>query len=208
MAALTFATAKTELYALGFSDFNDSGGNGELRVGRALNEAQWEVLEEINHPLTRTTASGTAPVTLTRPKDVLSVTDRTLDTMLDSIDIRTLENTYPDLPDTGTPELWYFSSETAVSVYPANTSDTIQVRYEQYPAEMASTDALTVPQRFHGAVFHRAASKLWRFLSNHEESAWHEAEARRIIDLFVNSMGSRERDRPGSIEDVVTRGLA
>lgn len=203
MAALTFATAKTELYAFGFADFNDSAGNGELRVGRALNEAQWEVLEEINHPLTRTTTSGTAPVTLTRPKDVLSVTDRTTDTILQSIDIRQLEDQYPDLPDTGTPAYWYFSSETAVSVYPANTSDTILVRYEQYPAEMSSTDALTVPQRFHAAVIHRAAAKLWRFLSNHEESAWHEAEAMRIIELFQNSIGIRERDNPGSIEDVV-----
>lgn len=207
MAALTFSTAKTELYAMGFSDFNDSGGNGELRVGRAINEAQWEILEEINHPLTRTTTSSTAPVTLTRPKAVLSVTNSTTDTVLDSVDIDTLDDLHPDQPDTGSPVYWYFSSETAISVYPANTSDTIKVRYVQYPAEMSSTDALTVPQRFHGAVLNRAASKLWRnFLSNHEEADRCEGECQRILAVFQNSIAGRERDRPGSIEDVASAG--
>ena len=116
---------------------------------------------------------------------------------------------FPDMPDSGTPVYWYFSSENVVSVYPANTSDTIKVRYAQYPAEMTSTDALTVPQRFHGAVLARAAAKLWRhFLSNHDEADRCELECQRILQVFELSVGLRERDRPGSIEDVVwSRGL-
>lgn len=190
---------------MGFEDLNDSGA-GEARVGRALNEAQWEVLEEINHPLTRTTASGVAPLTLTRPKDVLSVAVASTNARLDSTDIQTLEATYPDLPDSGTPSEWYFSSETQVSVYPANTTDAINVRYEQWPAEMSSTDAFTVPQRFISAVLHRAAAKLHRWKRNLEAAAFDDAEAQRIIDLFGVSVGTRERDRSGSVLDVVGRG--
>jgi hypothetical protein len=204
MAALTFATAKTEIYAMGFSDFNDSG-TGETRVGRCLNEAQWEILEEINHPLVRTTTSGTAPVTLTRPKAVLSVTNSTTDANLVSTDVQTLDEMFPDLPDSGTAEWWYLSAEAVVSVYPANTTDTFKVRYEQYPAEMSSTDAFSVPQRFHGAVLNRAASKLWRnYLSNHDEADRCELECQRVLQLFENSVNSRERDRPMSVEDVTS----
>lgn len=200
MAALTFATAKTELYAMGFKQYNDSGGNGELRVGRALNEAQWEILEEIDHPLTWTTASGTAPLTLTRPKDVLSVTDSTLDRKLQSIDYRELTDRYPDLPDTGSPEYWYFSAEGVLSVYPANTTNTITVRLTQYPAEMSSTDALTVPQRFHGAVLHRAAAKLHRYKQNAEQALFHENEVQRILGLMAASLNTRERDRTETVQ--------
>jgi hypothetical protein len=201
MAALTFATATTEVYDFGFADLNDSS-TGTDRVRRCINEAQWELLEEIDHPLTRTTTSGTAPLTLTRPKAVLSVTDRTTDRILDSIDIRELEDRYPDLPDTGTPIYWYFSSENVVAVYPANTSDTILARYEQYPAEMSGTDALTVPQRFHGAVLHRAAAKLHMVKQNGEAALFHENEVQRILGIVAVSLNTRERDRTETIQSV------
>lgn len=186
---------------MGFEDYDDSSA-GDTRVGRALNEAQWEILEEAEFPLTYTDASTTAPITLTRPKKIHQVVDATRDVVLWSIDRRTLQEMYPDLPDTGDPEYWYMDSETQLRVYPANTTNTIKVRYTSYPAEMSSTDAFTVPQRFIAAVLHRAAAKLHRYKQNYEASAFEEAEAQRVVHLMQMSLLTRAADRPDSISAV------
>lgn len=163
---MDFSTLQTELFAFGFDDWNDAG-TGLTRAKRLLNESYKRICDAEPWVFLETTASGTAPLTVSDVRQVLAVTDNTQDRNLRYVAREHLERLYPDLPETGVPYYWYFASETQIGVYPANTSDTIEVLYLKNPTDLsASGDTPVIPTRFHFLIVLGAAMDAHAYKDN------------------------------------------
>ena len=163
---MNLGTARTEFQARGFDYLSSTRCNAYLnRSLAALSvEAAWPWLES--------TTSGTAPVTVSDLRAVLSVVDTTTSTELQPADRRNLIGMYTTLTTTGSPAYWYRSSLTAISVYPANTSDTISVRYIAHEAELTSdSSSPSLPSRHHNVWVDRAVYEAYVDSDNFESAA-------------------------------------
>jgi hypothetical protein len=146
--ATTLTQLLTEFYARGFSYLND-GGAGATRATAWINQSYLNLCTRADFPFLFADATGTAPLTIADLRVVLSVYDATQKNPLVAIDRATLISTYKDLTLTGTPRYWYRNSQTQVSVYPANTGSTLNVRYVKRPALLSTgSDAVVVPDEW------------------------------------------------------------
>ena len=185
---MQFSEQQTEFFAMGFDDWNDAG-NGLTRAKRLLNEAMHEIQSQFEWQFTETSATGTAPLTISDLHRIIEVVDSTNDSKLRYIDRRTLGDIAPDLPDTGTPEYYWLDGLTTLRVYPANTSVTLAVRYHKYPSDMsANGDVPLIPARFRPVIVYRAAAKAHRYKQNFEAAAGMEAEVNRIVDQMREAL--------------------
>jgi hypothetical protein len=167
--AYTFATAQTEFFARGF-DYLNQDAAGRTRAKRWLVEGYLEdICADEPWDFLRTSTSGAAPLTISDLDTIISVKDTTNDEPLYGADHGWLEDSYPDLTTTGTPEWYYLSDDTTLSVYPANTSDTIQVRYFKVPAEPSDdADEFVVPSRWQGLIIDAAVIRAYMDSDNFE----------------------------------------
>ena len=203
---MDFSTLRTEFFAAGFSDLNDAS-SGLVRAKRFINEAYRSISERYPFPWLYKDASGTAPLTISDARQVLTVLDSTNDNVLVPIDRRTLQEQSPDLPDTGTPSYWFWDSDTSLAVYPASTSITLKVRYVKNPADLsADGDLPLVPAQYQQAIVDLAVAKAHRNLANYEAAQWHEQAAEQLIQQLVIAYGTRQGDMPDVVQDVVLRG--
>lgn len=140
----TFATLKTSLSDRGFSYLSDT------RLGEYVNQGYYRIAEAHPWIWTQTTATGTAPLTISDLGQILSVVDTTNKTPLTVVERdEVIDDLGADLTQTGTPMVAYRSTETQLSVYPANTSVSLSVRYCKVPAVLTGTDTPIVPTRYH-----------------------------------------------------------
>lgn len=149
---MNLGEARTELQARGFDYLTSTRCNAYLNraIAAIAGHASWPWLEA--------TASGTAPLTITDLRAVLACVDTTTQAELAASDRRLLVSLYTTVTDTGSPEWWYRTGLTQISVYPANTTDTIEVRYIAHEAELTSdASSPLLPARHHNVWVDRAA---------------------------------------------------
>lgn len=170
--AYTFATAQTEFYARGF-DYLNQDAAGRTRAKRYLVEAYLEdICADSPWDFLRTSASGVAPLTISDLDTVISVRDTSNQLQLTFADEGWLEDTYGDLTTTGQPEWVYWTGETTLDCYPANTANTIQVRYFEVPDEpSADSDTFVVPSRWQGLIIDAAVIRAYIDSDNFEAAA-------------------------------------
>lgn len=188
--AFTFATAQTEFFARGF-DFLNQDAAGRTRAKRYLVEAY---LEDVcaNEPwdFLRTSTSSTAPLTLSDVDTLISVRDTTNDCQLEVADQGWLEDTYGSLTETGNPVYVYFSAESTLACYPANTTATIQVRYFKIPDEpSADGDTFLVPSRWQGLIIDAAVIRAYIDSDNFEAAQFLQTRFdRRLGKMYESEM--------------------
>jgi hypothetical protein len=190
---MNFTTIKADLVARGFDYLtSDQQGNYVNRAYQAISDARaWPFLE--------TSQSGTAPMTITDLRQVLTVTDTTTDTNLLYRDIRTLRESDPDLDDTGSPIRFYLDGLTTLKVWPANTSDTINVRYLKRPAVLTGTDTPVIPEAYHLLIVDRAVVYAHRHANN-----WEAAEgAKAAFDVELLEMSNTLMGRNYASSEII-----
>lgn len=193
--AYTFATAQTEFYARGF-DYLNQDAAGRTRAKRYLVEGYLEdVCADEPWDFLRASTSSTAPLTITDLDTIISVKNTTRDTSLHGADHGWLEDSYADLTDPGTPEWYYLSDDTTLGVYPANTSDTIQVRYYKVPSEpSADGDTFLVPSRWQGIIIDAAVIRAYIDSDNFEAAQFLQQRFDRRLDRMRSAHMVRDPD--------------
>ncbi len=132
------------------------------RINTWINYAYHDVCHRQAWPFLETTTSGTAPITISDFGHALSVVDTTGNGPLQWEDMRTILEFDPSLSATGSPELWYLNGS-ALTVYPASTTNTISVRYLKVPTDLsADTDTPILPSRFHYILVEGALVKAYK----------------------------------------------
>lgn len=138
---LTAATA--ELKARGFDYLPDA------RCTIFLNNAKNALEDEFDWVWLETTTTGTAPLTISDLKEVLSVVDTSNRNKLTGLDARDITDWDPITTTAGTPESWWLDGETTLRTYPTSSA-TLSVRYLKFSAELASgSDSPLIPVRYH-----------------------------------------------------------
>ena len=146
---MTLADLQVELQARGFDYLSTT------RQNYYINSAyQIDICEDSDWPFLEVTTTGTAPLTITDLRSIESVIDTTQACKLRPLDRRSITDDYDtSLTTAGSPSFYYLTTATTVSVYPANTTDTLSVRYWKFPAALsAASDTPVVPTRFHPLI--------------------------------------------------------
>lgn len=132
------------------------------RINTWLNWAYHDVCHRQAWPFLETTTSGVAPITISDFGHALSVVDTTGNGPLSWEDVRTLREQDPTLTGTGSPMVWYMDGS-ALTVYPASTTNTISVRYLKVPTDLsADSDTPLIPSRFHYILVEGALVKAYK----------------------------------------------
>jgi hypothetical protein len=143
MAITTLATAEAELQARGYNRFSTT------RLDAWLNEAKNRFEDyQFDWPWLKTTTTGTAPLTISDLRRVLSVVDSSSKTPIDQVDENAIiEYASGDLTLAGSASGWYLSSDTVLSTFPVGTGS-LSVRYIKFSPELASGDQPLIPARY------------------------------------------------------------
>lgn len=142
---------QAEVYASGAAYLQQETG-GPARVTRWINQAYQELCDLDDWPFLETTATGTAPLTITDFDAVESVLDTSNRRKLEEIDWPTITELYPDLTTAGTPRWYYLTTGNVVNVYPVQAV-TLSVRYYKNPTDLSgSSDTPVVPAQFHDII--------------------------------------------------------
>ena len=192
--AMTFADLIDEVNDRGFDYLSDT------RLGRYVNQSYKSICNRGAWTFLRTTTTGTAPLTISDLRAVLNVVDTTTNAKLYHADRRHLiESVDTSLTTTGTPTYWYQESRTVISVYPANTTDTLSVHYLKVPATLTGTDAHLIPDEFEDLIIDGAVI---RALKDNDEldaaaslTQFYNEGLREMMDALL----SRNHDGPNYI---------
>ena len=192
--AMDFAELQAEFAARGY-DYLESA-----RAERYINQSYKSICNRGQWPFLLTTTTGTAPLTISDLRAVLNVVDTTTNTKLYHADRRHLiESVDTLLTTTGTPAYWYQESRTVVSVYPANTTDTLSVHYLKVPATLTGSDAHLIPDEFEDLIIDGAVI---RALKDNDEldaaaslTQFYNESLREMMDALL----SRAHDGPNYI---------
>lgn len=158
---------RAELLARG-ANYLDSSGT--TRQDRFINRGLLKVWFAEPWYFARTTTTGTAPLTISDLGNVRAVVDTTNKRRLTHLEDRALiDDVDVDLATTGTPAYWYLTSDTGLSVYPANTSASLKVWYVKKPATLTNgTDTPAIPTEFHLAIVDAAMVEVYKDSDNYE----------------------------------------
>jgi hypothetical protein len=147
MAVATLLDGRTELSARGYSRFVSASPS---RATVWLNAAKNRFEDyPYDWPWLKTSTTGTAPVTISDLRRVLSVADTTNRTPLEQVDADAITE-YGDtnLALVGPAQAWYLSAETVLTTYPVGTG-TLSVRYVKFSPELsADGDTPLIPLRY------------------------------------------------------------
>lgn len=169
---------KSRLNGPGYKHLTDT------RATRLINRAYHRICEGDDWVWLRTSTTGSAPITVSDLRTVLSVVDTTTQAVLTHLDERQIiDNVDPILTDTGTPEYYYRTSDTVLSVYPANTSDTLKVTYIKVPTDLsADGDTPVVPTRYHLAIIDAAQCDALKDYGKYDEARACEANFQSLLN--------------------------
>lgn len=143
MAITDLTSADTELAARGYSRFS------QTRRFAWLNAAKNRFEDfQYDWPWLKTTTTGTAPVTISDLRRVLTVVDSTSKLAVDQVDAEAIiEFASADLTLAGNPSGWYLTSDTVLTTYPVG-GVTLSVRYIKFSAELTANDSPLIPARY------------------------------------------------------------
>jgi hypothetical protein len=182
--AMNFATLVDEFKQRGFDYLADT------RANRYVNQSYKSICNRAPWPFLLTTTTGTAPLTISDLRAVLSVIDTTTGLKLHHMDRRHLTEISTDLTTTGNPTYWYQESRTVLSVYPANTTDTLSVHYLKVPTTLTGTDAHIIPDEFEDLIIDGAAIKAYKDNDELDSAAslaqFYNEGLREMIDVLIS----------------------
>src|SRR4051812_43221527 len=144
MAITTLATAEAELQARGYNRFSTT------RLDAWLNEAKNRFEDyQFDWPWLKTTTTGTAPVTISDLRRVLSVVDSSSTLPVDQVDENAIiEFASGSLTLAGSPSGWFLSSDTVLTTFPVGRGS-LSVRYIKFSPELsAGSDTPLIPARY------------------------------------------------------------
>src|SRR4051794_10361035 len=115
----TLSTLLAEVYARGFTFMND-GATQAARATRWINQAVNELANEADWSWLEATTTGSAPLSISDVRKVISVVDSTSGVELQGARRADLiSNQGTDLTTTGSPTYWYLAGNT-LTVYPTS----------------------------------------------------------------------------------------
>lgn len=156
---------RTEVSSRGF-DFATSA-----RLNTWINRAYHRACERHPWPFLQVTVTGTSPLAITDLRNVLSVIDTTTKATLGWEDRRNIYERDPTLDVTGSPTSWYLDGSN-LTVYPANTTDSIQVWYLKVPSDLtADSDTPLFPARFHYLIVDGACAMAYEDSDNFDAAS-------------------------------------
>lgn len=171
---------RTEVKDRGFDFVPDS------RINRWVNLGLQRLYDREAWPFLETTTSGTAPLTITDVRAVLSVINTTDKSHVTWRDRRSIREEDPTLALTGTPLYWYLDGD-ALTVYPANTSDTLNVLYLKEASDLTNdSDTPLLPDRWHYLAVDLAVLEAYKDTDNAE--SWNFLKA--IVEEDIARMGA------------------
>lgn len=179
----------------------------DTRATRFVNQAYLQICSTFPWPFLETTATGAAPLTLTRPQTVLSVVDTTSQTWLQYLDRQAVVSQLdPTLAETGAPEFWWLDGD-VVTVYPASTGS-LSVRFVQQPVALVSdSDQVTVPLRFNDVLIDLATAKALRACGQINEARVVQQDADSGLERMRFALLSRQASGPDYIAVYGGEGL-
>lgn len=185
----TFLELQTEFYARGY-DYLAQDLAGQTRAKRWLNESYLELCELADWPFLEADITGTAPLTITDLRQILSVRDSTNKTQLWGDDRRTMLDRFEDLTITGTPTQFYLEAS-ILKVYPANTSASLQVRYVAIPTALSvDADKPVIPNQYQYLIIDGAVIRAMKDSDNFNGVAVLRAEydvgVGRMMQTYLN----------------------
>jgi hypothetical protein len=132
-----------------------------------LNRAYHRICESDDWIWLRTTTTGTAPITISDLRSVLSVVDTTHDSILIGMDERTLVEREGDLTNTGTCDSFYRTGDTTLAVFPADTTSSLKVTYIKVPTDLSATNQTpAIPTRYHYLLVDGAVLEAYKDTDN------------------------------------------
>ena len=131
----------------------------DTRQGYLINRSYQEMAGAADYPWLEATSTGVAPLSITDLRTIESVVDTTAQVRLAPLDRRHIMESDYTLTTTGTPSWYYLTTGSTVAVYPANTTDSLSVRYWKIPTDLTGSVEPGFPARFHhlivdGAVYY------------------------------------------------------
>lgn len=192
---MDFSTLQTDVFARGFQRLNDAGA-GLARVKRWINAAYDEICEQADWPFLEASAAGAAPLTVADLRTIESVVVTTTGEKLYPRRRQLLQDEGVLLTDAGSPQYYYVTGGTVVSVYPLNTGS-ITVKYWKTPADLSTgADLPLIPVRFHDLIVEAAAMKAHRYQGDYEGAAACSQEYQRLLAIMWNSLLDQQHDQP------------
>lgn len=160
---MDLSALRTEVTARGF-DFDSA-----TRIDRWINTAYQRICERQAWPFLESEATGSSPLLISDLRAVLSIVDTTTNGLIEYEDIRDIRERDPAYASTtGTPTSWYLNGS-ALTVYPANTTDSLLVRYLKVPTDLsADDDEPLIPDRFRYVIVDGAVVYAYRDTDNYD----------------------------------------
>lgn len=160
---MDLSTARTELRNRGFTDLSDTRANIFLNAAKNMFEDMYP------WPWLETTATGTAPLTVSDMKSVLMVSDTSRNNVLVGMERAQILRIDPSLIDTSAPPIyWYPTSTDTVRIWPASTGTSLSVLYIKFSPELSGSDAPLIPTRYHNLWIDFAAVEAYRDNDEHD----------------------------------------
>jgi hypothetical protein len=188
-----FSEIRQELKDRGFDHAASTNNN---RVDRWVNQSYQSICDSQQWAFLEADASGSAPLTVSDLRAVLSVVDSTQKRQLPWINRQTLIKQYDtDLTTTGTPTCWYQDAQYVIDVYPANTSDTISVHYLKIPTTLSGdTDEPVFDSRFHDVIVDGAVVRGYKDTDQWEAAQQAQAYFALELQRMSQALLSRHHD--------------
>src|SRR5688572_12760236 len=190
---MTLAELRTALQARGFNHIDTTQQN------RWLNESYQDLCEEAPWPFLEVTTTGVAPLAITDVRTVLSVSDTTQGTVLNGSDRRDIVDSDPGVDDTGTPTHWFLDN-TTLRVWPANTTDSLSVRYIKVPATLsADADEPLVPTRYQELIIDGAVWRAYHSSDEHDAAQYLKTHIQEQVLRMRKNLMDRNYAHPGAM---------
>lgn len=199
---MTFAELQTEVQDRGFHHVS------ETRIARWINQAYLEICHKQDWPFRETTATGTAPLTISDLGKVLWVVDSTNDQPLrGGLDARRVQEMDPDLTATGNPARWYLTGSDTLRVWPTNATVSVTVHYLSKPTELSGEDEPLVPSEFQNLIVDGAVIRAYRNADESDKAKGLRADWNEEMATMYEALLSRDRQTPFTIEDTAPAGM-
>lgn len=127
-----------------------------------------DVCGDQDWPFLETSVTGAAPITLPEFETVEYVIDKTQERKLLPLDERLLTDENPILTETGMPSFYFLNENKTLSVFPANTTNTLLVNYYKTPPRLTGSATPLVPERFHSLIIDGAVARAYEDSDDYE----------------------------------------
>lgn len=190
---MDLTAAIAEVKARGFDYLSDA------RCAVMLNNAKNALEDEFDWAWLETTATGTAPLTISDLKQVLSVVDTTNQTKLSGLDARDISDWDAIVTTAGTPEAWWLDGTTTLRVYPTSTSVQLSVRYVKTSPELSGgTDTPLIPVRYHAVWLDYAVVEAYKDADRFGEASGLLGHIKQFrVPQMIEQYAVRNRANPG-----------